>query len=579
MKSGQPAAPSQSRATSPNKSTTAADAARGRPPQRSSSPTRGGGNDSPSRSPTKFSESDFERKRDVVDTETRKKQAMKARGLKLEPKDWSKAELLNKLANFARFTQDKQSSIADLQFIENSTISGEELKIVDELFRRVTEIQTITLHHCNLTDDMLTKLLDNSFKQLRFVKSLSLCNNSLTYLSVETLIDAFAQRRRFRLESLNVRGNNMKFEDGQRLVMQMSYLKSLNGIRINEILQNRTPEKVESSSDEESEDDIADIVKAKKKQQQKSPLESDELMKDLEQKAFASWSTKGKATTKRAVNIVGVGAGSNPYISTPKNSLLLPNQDIKVVEVGIVVGLMQSCRGRIRHIKLDHNQINAQGFFYLLDFVRNNSEVSSLDLSYNPITNNGTNLTVVESLWKYIQSKKSLTHVNLEGVVMPQTLMESILLSVQVNRSVTYSLQNNNRFSEFLQRSMHMKAHPSRVPVKYRNPQCRYDYDPMMFMKSEVGTIGGSEGLIEAPSAAATASFVPPMSSDDYVQGLFDPPEQEFFVHNRLPVCGVDLTNKGFKLQWRRITSDDQHHSQETPVVKSNKGVHYSPNS
>lgn len=539
---------------------------------------------SPSKSPTKFSESDFEKKRDVVDPETRKKQMMKARGLKLEPKDWTKAELLNKISDFAKFNQDKKTNIAELKFIEQSQVASEEIKMVDELFRRVTEIQVIVLHHCHLTDEMLQRLVGNYFKQLRFVRVLSLCSNTLSHTSIDLLIEAFARRHRFRLEELDLRDNvGLKYEDGLKIVRSFTYLKLLNGIPVKDILQTHivAAQEEDKSSDDRAREEEEEKAKqeeeerrdeeAKKKEKALAEKKSQEIkLKTLTGSGGLNRSPERRRTKVEEVDLLSVldlpslpqkkthgnrylhiGSGGpilNPYVSTWKNTLSLPDHDIRAVEMGIVIGMLEQIHQRIRHIDLSKNQINANAFYYLMHFIKHKNSICSLDISNNPITNKGADLSVVESLLKYVQRKTKLTYVNLEGTDTPQNLLDSIERSMQVNRSLVYTTTNHYRFNEFMERKIRMAAKPTHIPQKWQNPNCRYDYDPMRFMKTEMGTIGGKEGLIDPPKAV-TGSVVT-MDNEDMMKGLDEEADEEFILKNQLPICDVELGDKGFKILW-----------------------------
>eukprot|EP01031_Cornospumella_fuschlensis_P027003 gene27003-32624_t len=104
---------------------------------RSPSPSR---KESPNKGKMLFSEEDFERKKDTTDVDKRKKLAARMRGLAQEPKDWSRAELLDRLGRFAKFNQDKSSNICELKVKEGISMSVDEVKILNELFKRVSEV-------------------------------------------------------------------------------------------------------------------------------------------------------------------------------------------------------------------------------------------------------------------------------------------------------------------------------------------------------------------------------------------------------------------------------------------------------
>lgn len=86
-------------------------------------------------------------------------------GVKTDPADWSKEDLMDKVKKFATFTMDKKLGAASLVIAEKK-ILDESMKVLTELFNRNTEIQTIVITKCFLVDDTFTQLMERGkFKE------------------------------------------------------------------------------------------------------------------------------------------------------------------------------------------------------------------------------------------------------------------------------------------------------------------------------------------------------------------------------------------------------------------------------
>ncbi len=187
-----------------------------------------------SKSPQKFAEKDFDRKKQHNDSMQKRKNAIaKARGLHLNPKDWTRQELLEKVAGIGKFTQDKKTGVGEM-IVANKRLLNDDINVMLELIRRTTEIQTISLYNCGLSDEEFEKLCTVGLKSLRHLKQLQLIQNQLTSKSVEVLINTFIRSTRQPLH-IDLNGNNLIFNDGVELYRAFPLIKILCGIPLSDI--------------------------------------------------------------------------------------------------------------------------------------------------------------------------------------------------------------------------------------------------------------------------------------------------------------------------------------------------------
>lgn len=201
---------------------------------KSSSPSKGRGR---SKSPSKFGEKDFERKKVSSESAKRRQNAMaKVRGLKLDPSQWSRQELIDKLNGFAHFNVDDKSGTASVS-AEGRRLLSEDVQVLLEIMRRVTEIQSVNLSSCGLTDDVFLQLLDPGLVGLRHLKELRLQSNLLSSSSVGSIVHSFSKISR-KLVVLDLQFNSLIFGDGKILFNAFSNsIGELNGFAIGRLLQ------------------------------------------------------------------------------------------------------------------------------------------------------------------------------------------------------------------------------------------------------------------------------------------------------------------------------------------------------
>lgn len=113
----------------------------------------------------------------------------------------------------------------------------------------------------------------------------------------------------------------------------------------------------------------------------------------------------------------------------------LAQYDLKLFEVGIVKRLIEDLP-RVNTINLRNNQINAKGLEVIFDVIRTRPNIRTLDLSFNPITNDGKDLSAINILQHFLQSQTQMMYVNLEGIQLSADIQERINRALAVNRSV-----------------------------------------------------------------------------------------------------------------------------------------------
>jgi hypothetical protein len=152
-------------------------------------------------------------------------------GLKTDPSDWSKEDLMDKVKKFASFITDKKTGAASL-IIEEKKILDESMKVLNELFNRNTEIQTITVSRCFLVDDTFAELMEKGVMRQRHVKNINFSGNALTKKSMHQIIEFFTDRDERPLDNIDVRDNILNAHDIREMYEALPRLKHFNGINL-----------------------------------------------------------------------------------------------------------------------------------------------------------------------------------------------------------------------------------------------------------------------------------------------------------------------------------------------------------
>jgi hypothetical protein len=157
------------------------------------------------------------------------KRKVRRLGKKLDPEEWTREELMERVSRLGIFEIDRLTGYSKLT-IEHRRLLDEEMKILIELFRRNTEIQSLTFRKCYLTDEILEELITRGFSKLRHIRILNLNSNALTRNATQLLITTYQHSLR-PIESIDVRENIMNNVDSTMLYQAFSAsLTFLNGI-------------------------------------------------------------------------------------------------------------------------------------------------------------------------------------------------------------------------------------------------------------------------------------------------------------------------------------------------------------
>lgn len=147
----------------------------------------------------------------------------------MDPMEWSREDLLEKVARFGVYEIDRESGCGSFK-VEGKRMLGEEIKVALELLRRNTETQFVTFKKCFMTDETFAALAEG-IRGLRHVKRLNLAQNALTRDSVMLIIAMFKEAIRT-LQHLDLRDNLVNESDIRACYYAFPTIHSLNGVNI-----------------------------------------------------------------------------------------------------------------------------------------------------------------------------------------------------------------------------------------------------------------------------------------------------------------------------------------------------------
>jgi hypothetical protein len=173
----------------------------------------------------------------VIEKRAARKQGVGGGGM--EPEEWSKEDLMEKVARFAVYEIDRASGCGSFK-VEGKRMLGEEMKVTLELLRRNTETQLVTFKKCFMTDETFAVLAEG-LKNLRHVKRLDLTQNALTRESVNLIINMFKEAVR-KLQHLDLRENLVNADDVRACYNAFPTIHSLNGVNL-AVLKNDSDDK------------------------------------------------------------------------------------------------------------------------------------------------------------------------------------------------------------------------------------------------------------------------------------------------------------------------------------------------
>lgn len=150
--------------------------------------------------------------------------------------------------------------------------------------------------------------------------------------------------------------------------------------------------------------------------------------------------------------------GINLWEARTKMELDLSGKKLKVAEVSVVCCL---CRESsvIKKINLSMNHVDSDSLHVLANLLTSSEDVTALNLSLNPLTNNGEDTSGAKALAKALQLNSDLVDIDVLGGKIPAQIEENIYRSVMVNRSVKGS-QNPKAFEDYLDKRYKDTAPP-----------------------------------------------------------------------------------------------------------------------
>jgi hypothetical protein len=344
---------------------------------RSSGESRSSSKDGKSKSQTSRTKSEHKK-------HGRKKHGTKGKSVKDRPSDWSREELMEKVNKLAKFQTDKVTGAGLFECV-NKRLLSDDVDLYFEVMRRYNEVQRIIFRKCLISDEGFQQLI-GGLQLLRHLRFLDFSNNLLTKATVTAIIASFGTASR-RLESIDLRLNNLSEEDGILLYRAFSSIGSINGIPISESRTNLN-----------------------------------------------------------------------------SKSLSLTDRSLRQCEMGIMACLLSECR-QLTSVDLSKNQIDSKGISFLMDCVQGFSQISSLNLSNNPLTYPeipAPSLSGIKSILAACKNRKHICEVVLDGVkYIPDRLMAQIITSTMVNRSIKPG--TTNRFEDFAEQQLVKTAPLARV--------------------------------------------------------------------------------------------------------------------
>jgi RNA-binding protein YhbY len=167
------------------------------------------------KSPPRFGASDFKKKKiDVAGNRSNSNAAKiaKFRGLKVDFSDLSNREITTNFKIFGVYDPpDRQRFQGASATVEGKKLVADDISVTAEFLRRNLEVQSFSIINCGITDAMFAEIADGLI-QVRQLKKLTLSQNLLTVKSTDLIVKLFSKKK---VEVLDVRGNNVTFEEGK----------------------------------------------------------------------------------------------------------------------------------------------------------------------------------------------------------------------------------------------------------------------------------------------------------------------------------------------------------------------------
>ena len=167
------------------------------------------------------------------------------RGFKVSPSDWTRYELLEKVAKFSLIEVNESKIKLEMN---GKKLFGDIMLTLRELFHRFAEIELILLRNCFITDELFIEIVD-LIKESQSLENFHVPFNYLTQKSVLAFIDAFSGKYlSINLRSIDMRDNQLTADDSIQLYHAFQNIQKLNGISIWAIRRNREIDSIQLSN-------------------------------------------------------------------------------------------------------------------------------------------------------------------------------------------------------------------------------------------------------------------------------------------------------------------------------------------
>jgi hypothetical protein len=164
-------------------------------------------------------------------------------------------------------------------------------------------------------------------------------------------------------------------------------------------------------------------------------------------------------------------------IKTVKDVPVVDLKDMKLrsCEVAILCEAL-AVAPHVTTIDISRNTIDAKGAEYLANRIPVLNRLSSIDISYNPLTNDDRNFTGLEALMKALRNTNNVCNLQLTGCGrLPPRTETKIRHSLHVNRCINHSV-SGTAFEDFIYNAVSSTAPPIREnPLKDWKPNFTID--------------------------------------------------------------------------------------------------------
>mmetsp|Transcript_24225 Transcript_24225/g.23284 ORF Transcript_24225/g.23284 Transcript_24225/m.23284 type:complete len:351 (-) Transcript_24225:80-1132(-) len=307
--------------------------------------------------------------------------------------DWTDRELRHELKKFGSLKEEYGELVLHVE--GKRLLDGPQKIVVETLRRFKEEIQHVILNNCYI-DDNQCDIFITQIKKLNKLKTLKLESNILTKITVQRIIEMYDPQHFSVLEdpiSSKHSGNHL------------CYLEALD-LRNNSL------------------------------------TSEDGLM------LFSSFIGPSRICKETVVSLNGLKI--NEILNKKDMNMLdIEGHSVRITEIVIICELLKEV-SHITSLNFRNNFIDVKAGAYLIDSMGLIPHIESIDLSDNPLTYEGKNLSTIYKLAILIRQNIHIKNVNLGDLIIPYELRNRIDISLQVNRSLSMNNTNKDSFELFI---------------------------------------------------------------------------------------------------------------------------------